>query len=94
MATASQTKKQQRTAVIYFGSGRETYLSLVQAEDSSKFLSFIQQKTANATGSGKTPSRLLWQYSIHRTWQARALCARVVGRAGSRANLSSPLLLL
>ena len=43
MATASLPKNQQRTAVIYFGSERETYLYLVQAEDSTAFLQFIQQ---------------------------------------------------
>ena len=40
---ASQPKNQQRTAVIYFGSERETYLELVQAADSKEFLQFIQQ---------------------------------------------------
>ncbi len=43
MAKVSQPKNQQRTAVIYFGSERETYLHLVQAENSAAFLQFIQQ---------------------------------------------------
>lgn len=53
VATASQPKNQQRTVVIYFGSGRETYLNLVQAEDSSKFLSFIQQPLQMQLGAEK-----------------------------------------
>ncbi len=43
MTKATLPKNQQRTAVIYFGSERETYLQLVQAADSKAFLQFIKQ---------------------------------------------------
>ncbi len=39
----SNPKNQQRTAIVYFGPQREDYLRKAAAEDSRKFLNFIQQ---------------------------------------------------
>lgn len=93
MATASQPKNQQRTAVIYFGSERETYLHLVQAEDSATFLRFIQQPLQAQLGVEKhkvnCPDRS--HYTVH---GRRSRYLRLVGGAGHGADLPSPLLWL
>ena len=46
VTTASQPKNQQRTAIVYFGSKRENYLELVEAEDSSQLVAgFLKSET-------------------------------------------------
>ena len=43
MKQLTKSKKQQRTAIVYFGSQRQDYLDLAQAPDTSAFLNFVQQ---------------------------------------------------
>ena len=53
VTNSSQPKNQRRTAIIYFGFKRETYLELVKAEDSSEFLRFVQQPLQTQLGVEK-----------------------------------------
>lgn len=61
VATVSQPKNQQRTAIVYFGPKWETYLELVEAEDSSEFLRFTQQPLQAQLGVEKhQPNCCAW----------------------------------
>ena len=63
VTNSSQPKNQRRTAIIYFGFKRETYLELVKAEDSSEFLR-VEKHKPNCCDRSRYTGRVLRERSV------------------------------